>query len=292
MANIAWYGAGLMSAGFIEALRKRGDDVVVYNRTFEKAKALERFGARAEADPRAAARGADRIHIMIGDDASVDGLLEKLDGAIDAKTVVIDHSTVAPVPTAARFERMAAAGTEFLHAPVFMSPQGARDAGGVMLVSGPQATFDRVRADLAKMTADLWYVGERPDKSAALKLFGNGLLFFIVAGLADTYALAKSAGLEPAEAFELYSHFKPGGNVDFRGKNMAASDFTPHFELAMARKDARLIMETVEAAHEKLHVLPTIVARMDELIAQGHGGEDLAVLGIDAVAKTPEAANR
>jgi len=82
MAKIAWYGTGLMGAGFVESLRGNGDDVVVYNRTFEKAAALERFGARAVRDPREAARGADRIHIMIADDAAVDALLEALDGAI------------------------------------------------------------------------------------------------------------------------------------------------------------------------------------------------------------------
>ena len=98
MATIAWYGAGMMGAGFVEALRRRNEEVVVWNRTFEKAKALERFGAVAVSDPRAAAKGASQIHIMLSDDASVDALLDELEGAIDASTVVVDHTTVAPAP--------------------------------------------------------------------------------------------------------------------------------------------------------------------------------------------------
>ena len=61
---------------------------------------------------------------------------------------------------------------------------------------------------------------------------------------------------------------------------MAAGDFTPSFELAMARKDVRLMLET--AGDRPLAALPGIASRMDALIEQGHGGDDLAVLGRDA----------
>jgi 3-hydroxyisobutyrate dehydrogenase-like beta-hydroxyacid dehydrogenase len=61
---------------------------------------------------------------------------------------------------------------------------------------------------------------------------------------------------------------------------MAARSFTPSFELDMARKDVRLMLET---AASPLGVLPGLAARMDALIAAGHGAEDMAVLGIDAV---------
>jgi hypothetical protein len=50
----------------------------------------------------------------------------------------------------------------------------------------------------------------------------------------------------------------------------------------MARKDVRLMLETADAL--PLAALPAIAARMDALIAEGHGGDDLAVLGRAAVA--------
>jgi 3-hydroxyisobutyrate dehydrogenase-like beta-hydroxyacid dehydrogenase len=285
MSTIAWYGAGLMGAGFVEALRRRGRDVVVWNRTFEKAQALERFGARAVADPREAARGADRVHIMIGDDAAVDGLLERLDGAFDPGTIVVDHTTVAPRPTVARFARMAERGVPFLHAPVFMAPKATREGTGVMLASGPEALFKTLEPELAPMTGHLWYLGERVDKAATLKLSGNQMLFFIAAGLADTYALAKSNGVSAAEVFELFSHFDPGVAIAGRGKAMSEGNFAASFELTMARKDARLMVETARDGGVPLHVLPAIAARMDELIAAGHGSEDVGVLGVDSVSE-------
>jgi 3-hydroxyisobutyrate dehydrogenase-like beta-hydroxyacid dehydrogenase len=270
-----------MGSGFVEAMRRRGEDVVVWNRTPEKAKALERFGAVAVADPREAAGSAQRVHMMLADDAAVDGLLEKLQGALDPKAIVIDHSTVAPGPTAHRFERLEARGVRFLHAPVFMSPQAARDGGGVMLAAGPRRLFAEVEGELGEMTGHLWYVGEQTGRAAAYKLFGNEMLIFIVAGLADMYGIARSVGMEPREAFELFSHFKPGAAIDFRGKKMADGDFTSSFDLSMARKDVRLMLETAAAGGVSLHVLPAVAERMDRVIAQGHGGEDLAVIGFD-----------
>lgn len=283
METDAWFGTGLMGAAFVERLQACGRSVVVYNRTAEKAAALERFGARAVQDPSEAARGAQRLHIMLPDDAVVDELLERIAGDIAPGAIVIDHSTVAPAPTERRFARLAEHGIAFLHAPVLMTPGMARAGGGLMLVSGPEATFAAARADLDLLSADVWYLGERSGKAATLKLFGNSILMFMIAALADGYALAADAGVSPAEAFELFGHFKPGGALEFRGKKMVEGDFTPFFELSMARKDVRLMLETAAAGPTPLHVLPAIAARMDALIAAGHGGDDMSVLGIDSV---------
>jgi 3-hydroxyisobutyrate dehydrogenase len=275
----------MMGSGFVEALRRRGDEVVVWNRSFEKAQALERFGARAVRDPREAAQGAERAHIILSDDKAVDALLEQLDGAIAPETVVIDHTTVAPFPTAARFARAAARGLKFLHAPVFMSPQGCRDGHGIMLVAGSQAVFDEVEPALQPMTGDLWYVGDRPNKAATLKLVGNNLIVSVTAALADSYSLAESVGIKAPEAHELFEHFQLTAVLNVRGKKMAHGDFSPAFELTMARKDARLIEETIAEGGGTLHVLPTIAARIDALIERGHGAEDVGVLAVDAVSR-------
>ena len=279
MAKIAWFGAGMMGSGFVEALRRRGDEVTVWNRTPQKARALERFGAVAVEDPLQAVRGADRVHMILSDDASVDGLLERITGAIEPRTPVIDHTTVAPQPTAARAARCSAAGIEFLHAPVFMSPQACRDSAGLMMAAGPQSRFERVEPELKKMTGNLWFVGERTDKAAAYKLFGNEMLFAITAGLADGFALMRGVGIEPSEAHELFAHFKPGGMIDIRGKAMAEGRYSPAaFELTMARKDARLMLDTAAHTGVALRVVPAVAARMDELIAAGHGAEDMGAL--------------
>ena len=74
-----------------------------------------------------------------------------------------------------------------------------------------------------------------------------------------------------------------GASIGIRGKRMGNGDFAPSFELAMARKDVGLMLDAVGDA--PLSVLRSIAARADELIARGHGADDLGVLAVDAVQK-------
>ena len=283
MANVTMLGTGMMGSGFAQAMLRHGETVTVWNRTMEKTAPLVELGARAVADPAEAVANAQRVHIMLGDDATVDALLRAIAPRLPKSAVVVDHTTVTPKGTVERAAWCDANAIAFVHAPVFMSPQACRDAGGVMLASAPETRFALVRDALEKMTGELWYLGERPDKAAALKLCGNMLLFFVVAGLADVYAFAKASGIEPTEAHELFSHFNISNSVKLRGGAMARADFTSAFDLSMARKDLRLMLETAATGDVPLAVLPAIGAQMDAFIARGSGSADLGVIAADAV---------
>ena len=74
---IAFYGMGLLGSNFVRALRRRDQPVRVWNRTPEKARALESDGAVAVDDPAEAARGATRLHLTLSDHAAVDEVLER-----------------------------------------------------------------------------------------------------------------------------------------------------------------------------------------------------------------------
>jgi 3-hydroxyisobutyrate dehydrogenase-like beta-hydroxyacid dehydrogenase len=276
---IAFLGTGLLGTGFVRAALGRGETVTVWNRTRAKADALATEGARVAADPADAVRGASRVHLVLLDDAVVDAVTEQLLPGLAPDAIILDHSTTAPRPTAARAQRLAALGIDFLHVPVFMGPAQAAAATGMMLVSGKQALYERVRPELARMTERIRYMGERPDLAAAYKLFGNMLIMFVSAGLADVFAMARAAGIEPTDAYTIFNDFNAAAQVATRGKRMAEGDFTPSFELAAARKDVRLMLETAEAGGVPLHVLPAIAARFDQVIAAGHGADDLASVG-------------
>ena len=116
---------------------RRGLTVTVWNRTLSKAQALAAHGALVAQTPEQAIAAADEIHIILSDDAAVDGLLERIADRVGASAIVIDHTTTSPVGTKARAERAAARGLRFLHAPVFMGPAMARESKGLMMVSGP-----------------------------------------------------------------------------------------------------------------------------------------------------------
>ena len=275
---IAFLGTGLMGAEFVRGLLARGEKVRVWNRTAARAEALRSAGAELAADPAEAVRGCERVHLSLGDDAAVESVLARALPALAPDALVLDHTTTAPLPTAERTRRLRTQGIAYVHAPVFMGPRNARDATGLMLVCGEPTLLARAKPILQTMSGKLLDLGADPARAAAFKLFGNLMIVFISSGLGDLFALANGLGIAPAEARDLFDSFKASNTLDLRGKRMANGDYSATFELAMARKDVRLMQETAAATGVKLEVLPAIAEHMDALIAQGLGAQDLGVV--------------
>jgi 3-hydroxyisobutyrate dehydrogenase len=281
MASVAFLGTGLLGGAMVEGMLRRGDQVTVWNRTEAKARALEAFGAKVAASPGDAVASADRVHMTLPDDDIVDQMVAAFAPRLAKQTVVIDHTTASPAGTKTRVAKLNASGVRFLHAPVFMSPQMAKDSVGVILVSGPNDVFDVVRVPLEEMTGEVWYLGESGDRAAAYKIFGNSMLFVIAAGVTDVFAMAKGLGISATDALTVFSKFQPGGAIKSRGEKMARGDFNASFELTMARKDMRLMLDA--AAGQPLSVLPGIAKAMDEAIAKGHGKDDLGAIAAEVI---------
>ncbi|CAN5351158.1 NAD(P)-dependent oxidoreductase [soil metagenome] len=281
---IAFLGMGLLGSNFVRALRKRGEEVHVWNRTKAKADALESVGAKAFADPADAVRGATRVHLTLSDDAAVDDVLARALPGLAADVLVIDHTTTSTGGALARMTKFRGQKITFVHAPVFMGPQNALESTGLMLLSGDRALIERITPLVAPMTGKVVDLGPKPEAAASFKLLGNLFLMFLTSGLADMLGLAKALGVAPAEAATLFEHFNPGATVAMRMKRMVDANFAdPSWELTMARKDARIMLEEAEAKGVKLGVLPAIAKRMDNMIEAGHGADDWTVLAKDFV---------
>jgi 3-hydroxyisobutyrate dehydrogenase len=281
---IAFLGTGLLGSNFVRAMRRRGVEVQVWNRTPARARVLETEGARAFDDPADAARGASVVHLAVSDDAAVDDVLERARPGLGKSAVIVDHTTTSPGGAAARVARWAERGIAFQHAPVFMGPQNALEATGLMLASGDRALFDSLAPELSKMTGKLVYLGPKPDRAAAFKLFGNLFLMSMTAGVADVLALARALGVEPAEAATLFDVFNPAASMGPRVKRILEGDYAhPSWELAMARKDARLMLEAAEKGGKNLTLVPAIAKVMDRWIQQGHAQDDWTIIAKDAL---------
>ncbi|HKP28604.1 MAG TPA: NAD(P)-dependent oxidoreductase [Gemmatimonadales bacterium] len=278
MANIAFLGTGLLGSAFVEAAQQRGDQVTVWNRTIDKARKLETFGARVATSPAEAVRGAERVHLVLKDDAAVEEVVAALRPGLASGTIIVDHTTTLPTLTAERATRLNAAGVKYLHCPVFIGPSAARKSQGIIMASGPGALFESVKPALEKQAAQVEYLGERPDLAAVYKLLGNAFIIGIMGITSDVFAVARGAGVEALDALKLLDFWNPAAVIKGRGRSMANQDFTPSFELTMARKDMRLMLETAEG--QPLAMLPGLAARMDAVIAEGYGDRDMAVIGM------------
>jgi 3-hydroxyisobutyrate dehydrogenase len=276
METVAFYGAGMLGSGFVRALSRRGVHVRVWNRTFEKAQALQAYGALAVRSAPEAARGADRVHLCLRSDESVDATLQAALEGIERDTPVIDHTTVLPANVPPRAQRMREHGIPFLHAPVFMGPPAAASATGLMLASGDKDLFERVRAALEQMTGTLWYTGEQSERAAVFKLMGNAMLLAIAGGLHDMFAIGQANGIDRVAAYALFERFDPSGQIGGRGKRMATGDYEPQWTLDMAHKDAQLMLQTADGID--LPVIGAIEALLRQASQHGLGAQDLAAI--------------
>ncbi len=276
---VAWLGTGLLGSGFVRALLKRGEEVHVWNRSKGKAQALEADGAKAFADPAEAVRGAPHVHLCLSDDSAVDDVLELARPGLSDGAILVDHTTTSPAGAAARVKRWAERGVAFQHAPVFMGPKNALESTGFMLGSGDRALFDRLEPELSKMTGKLLYFGPVPERAAGMKLLGNLFLVSMMAGITDVLALAKSLGIPGKEVVGLFESFNPGAQLPARMQTVLKADFEhASWNLAMARKDTRLMIEAADHSGMTLKVISAAAAEMDKWLAAGHAADDWTII--------------
>lgn len=273
-------GTGLIGGSLAQAAAQRGDAVRVWNRTRSKAEELAAHGCEVAVEPAQAVEGATIVHLAMPADAQVDELLARITPHLGPDTVVVDHSTTSPEGAARRVAAMDERGVGFLHAPVFMSPAACLAGSGVMVVCGPKPAFEQVEPALEAMTGTLLYVGQDGHRAAALKLAGNGMILSVIGGLADVMAMADAQGVSADDVMSLFEHFDLRASLRGRGARMAQRDWSVSWTLRMARKDQGLMVDA--ARGRPLPVLQAVGSRMDQLIGEGEGEQDLAILARDA----------
>jgi 3-hydroxyisobutyrate dehydrogenase len=281
---IAFLGMGLLGTNFVRAMINRGEKVQVWNRTASRATALEQYGAIAKPSPSEAVKGADRIHLTLKSDVSVDEVLAAAVSGLQPGAVIIDHTTTSVEGAIRRTAEWKSRGFLYLHAPVFMGPSNALDSTGYMLVSGDQQIVDRFSPLLAKMTGKLLDFGPETGRAAAMKLLGNLFLIAFTAGIADTLMLAKGMHVPLSDLSMLFDNWNPAAMLPNRMKRMTSGDYSnPSWELSMARKDTGLFLQEAENGGVTLAVIPAIAAEMDRWIENGYGGDDWTVIAKDSI---------
>lgn len=278
----AFIGMGLLGSNFVRAMLRKGQQVNVWNRTTAKATVLEADGAKAFDDIKDAVKGANRIHITLKDDDTVDDVLAMAEPGLQKGAVIIDHTTTSAKGAIRRTQSWKEKGFTYLHAPVFMGPKNALESTGIMLVSGNQPVIRKVEPELAAMTGKLINFGEKEGKAAGIKLTGNLFLLTLTAGLSDALALASAEEIPVQDVLDLFDQWNPGAGAPSRLRSITSGNFShPSWELNMARKDAGLMIAAAKEANVKLSLIPIIAGVMDEWIKKGHGQDDWMIISKD-----------
>jgi len=276
---IAFLGTGLLGSNFTRALLEKGNQVQVWNRTAEKARALEKFGARAFELPSEAVANVERVHVTLSDDTVVDEVLNQASPGFAPGLIVIDHTTTSVAGAVERTKKWAEKGITYVHVPVFMGPINALQRNGYMLISGNQEVAARVTPWLSEMTGKVLNFGEETGRAAAIKLMGNSFLLSLTSGLSDMLALGKAMGVPSDDIFTLFSSWNPGALAPDRLRRILSAHYdNPSWELQMARKDARLMINEAQHGNSHLIAIPAIAKEMDKWLAKGFANKDWTII--------------
>ena len=278
MSHVAVIGLGAMGSRIAGRLLDAGHELVVWNRTPEKATELVARGATLAENPAAAARDAEAVITMVTDPDALREITERPDGVltgVGGSATMIEMSTVGPDAV----ERLASAlpdGVGLLDAPVLGSRSEAESGSLHVFVGGSDALYERWQPLLSQLGSPL-HVGPL-GSGAVAKLVANSTLVGTIGVLGEALALADALGLSRDAAFDVLSRTALGEQAKRRREGIEAGDYPPRFTLSLAHKDAELVAAAVRAAGIKLRLAESARAWLADADAASWGDRDSAAV--------------
>jgi 3-hydroxyisobutyrate dehydrogenase len=291
MTEIAFLGTGVMGLPMARNLLTAGFDVHAWNRTADRARPLADDGAEVFEDPSAAAAGCPLMVTMVSDADSVLSVAEAALRAPDPPDVWIQMSTIGLQGAERCAELADDRDVTYVDAPVLGTRAPAQEGKLVILGSGPEAARPAVDPVFEAVGSRVLWLGEAGEGTAA-KVVINSWVVGIVGVLAETITLAEGLDLDPQVFFDAVQ----GGPLDLgyaqlKGTAMMKRVFDDvSFRLALARKDAELVLEAAAKVGLELPVMEGALARLRRAEADGHGEEDMAATYWSSAPDTAEQA--
>lgn len=275
---VGFIGLGLMGKPMARALAACGAALTVHSRSPGPAEELAADGARAVAGPAAVAAAADVVILMLTDTPAVEAVLAALGPALRPGLLVIDMGTTAVLETRRFAEMAAAAGAEWLDAPVSGGVVAAQGCVLTIMAGGSDAAFARASPLFQAMGRRVTHVGGVGAGQVA-KAANQVIVGLTIGAVAEALALARAAGVDPARVRDaIRGGFAESRILELHGQRMTSGDFTPGGRAATQAKDMRQALELAAALGVALPATALNRELYDRLVAQGDGGLDHAAL--------------
>jgi 3-hydroxyisobutyrate dehydrogenase-like beta-hydroxyacid dehydrogenase len=275
--RVGFIGLGNMGAGMAANLIKAGHQLVVYNRSPDKAAGLREHGATV-ADTPAAASAGDAVITMLADDHAVESVAFGDGGIVQALpsgAVHISCSTISVALSRRLTKAHADAGQRFVAAPVFGRPDAAASAKLFVVAAGAADTLDHVRPLFEAIGQRTFVMSDQPEAANLVKLSGNFLIASVIESLGEAIALIGKGGVDPHAYLDMLTSTLFNAPV-YRtyGGLIVDQKFEPAgFAAPLGLKDIRLALAAGEDLRVPLPLASLLRDRFLTLLA--HGGDTL-----------------
>lgn len=283
--RVAILGTGKMGGAMARRLDSAGHELVLWNRTRERAQQLG-IGT-VVSTPAEAAEGAEIVISMLTDADAVRAAYFGDSGAVKSalRQVFVEMSTAGPDVGQVVAPAIEGAGAQFVEAPV-MGSVGAVEAGTlVVLAAGPKEAIDRALPVLEAL-GQVRRVGDR-GTAARLKLVANTMTAGVSALAAELQTAGTAAGLNPEDVFFVITRMAPG--LVARKAGFVEHNYEPvTFALRDALKDVRLATDLYTRSGS-MTPLTSTVKELYERAAKAAGRLDISAIATVFDRKTADA---
>lgn len=278
-------GLGLMGEPMAANLLNAGWAVTAWNRS---PGALDRFAALggARVGRVEELRDTPVIIFMLPDLSYIEdaaaGLLAAWTAASPAAgTAVVVMSSVSPAAVqgfGAMVARASGGNAVVVDAPVSGGTQGAVDGTLAIMAGASEGDFQRLRPLFGAMGSTVRRLG--PLGSGSLAKACNQLIVgTTTAALAEAAELAERSGLDVAALYEVLAGGLAGSRVlDNIGPRLAARNYAPTGPAKFMHKDLSFVLDSAAAVNSAVPMAEAGVELYAELLRQGLGEADLAVV--------------
>ncbi len=188
---------------------------------------------------------------------------------------MIELSTVGP-QAVSRLASALPERTGLLEAPMLGSIAEAESGSLTLFVGGPAPLVERWTPLLSVLGHPI-HVGAL-GSGAAAKLVANTTLFGTIGVLGEALALAAGLGLSRQTAYEILASTPLAAQAERRRSSIESGDFPARFSLALARKDAGLIVEAAEAAGVDVRLATAARSWLADAEQSGLGEQDYSAV--------------
>ena len=279
--RLGFVGLGALGLPMAVNLHRAGFRLRVHTRSRRAENSLELEGAARCSCPADASTGVDVLLLCVSDDAAVDDVLFGPNGAasqLNAGSVVLDCSTIAPATAQHCAERLAYQNVHYLDAPVTGGTEGAKRGSLTVLAGGASEILERVRPILEVIGGSIHHFG-RVGRGQQVKAVNQVLVAGSYAAVAEAVALGQRLDLPMPKVINALKNGAAGSwALEHRSNAMLNGSYPLGFRLSLHRKDLGIALDAAKAVQLDLPVT-TLVEQLElDLINDGHGDEDVSAL--------------
>lgn len=282
--TIGFIGLGLMGRPMAANLLKAGYSLVVHSRSRGPVDDLVSRGAEAADSPAAVAARVTRIITMLPDSPDVEQVLAGTNGvfsSLQAGTILVDCSSIAPGVAQRLAAEAAAGGGTMLDAPVSGGEIGAVNGTLSIMVGGDAAAFAAVKPILDRMgnPEKVIRIGDA-GAGQVCKLCNQVVLAGTIAAVGEALALAQKANVDAAKVREaLLGGFAQSRVLEVHGERMLTGNYVPGFRTELFAKDLANVATAIEEHFVSAPVTIAAKRLVDSLVRKGRGKNDYSELG-------------